>query len=273
MSERRTIDARGITRWQRLPVPARWLVVRSRRLSHFSRRPRPHVSVDLVEGVALITFDDGKVNVISREAASLLADAHARIASDETVKAVVLTGRPGQFSAGFDLDTLVVGGHARQELFRDGWDMLMRYFTLPIPVVMACTGNAIAAGAALLLAGDVRIAAEGEYVIGFNEATIGLPLPGLLLMLARDRLAPDAFEEATSGARMHSPHQALAAGFVDRVVPSADLLPTALAEARRLVGLPAEAFANDKQALVEDRTARIRTQMPADLDLMKRLGA
>lgn len=273
MSERRTIDARGITRWQRLPVPARWLVVRSRRLSHFSRRPRPHVSVDLVEGVALITFDDGKVNVISREAASLLTKAHMRIASDEEVRAVVLAGRPGQFSAGFDLDTLVVGGPARQELFHDGWDMLMRYFTLPIPVVMACTGNAIAAGAALLLAGDVRIAAEGEYVIGFNEATIGLPLPGLLLMLARDRLAPDAFEEATSGARMHSPHQALAAGFVDRVVPSADLLPTALAEARRLVGLPAEAFANDKQALVEDRTARIRTQMPADLDLMKRLGA
>jgi enoyl-CoA hydratase len=196
--------------------------------------------------VAVITFDDGKVNAISRHAAKLLAEAHECVPSDEKVMAVVLAGRAGQFSAGFDLDTLVIGGPARQDLLRTGWNMLIRYLTSPIPLVVACTGNAVAAGAALLLAGDVRLAAAGEFTIGFNEAAIGLPLPGLLLMLARDRLAPDAYGEATAGARMYSPPEALAAGFVNCVVPVADLITTALAEAGRLASLPPESFGNDK---------------------------
>ena len=230
-----------------------------------TRRP----TVELIGGVALVTFDDGKVNVISRRAATLLSEAHERICSDEKVTAVVLAGRAGQFSAGFDLDTLMIGGPDRQDLVRTGWDMLMRYYTLPIPLVTACTGNAVAAGAALLPAGDVRLAAEGEFTVGFNEAAIGLPLPGLLLMLAQERLTPEAYDDATTGARMHSPSEALAAGFVNRVLPAADLVPAALAEAGRLAGLPPESFGDDKRARVAQRQSRIQSQFQADLDLMK----
>lgn len=270
MSENSAAHARRATaRWRHVPVPARRVVVRSRRWAHLSRRPRPQVTVELIGGVALVTFDDGKVNVISRRAAALLSEAHERICSDEKVTAVVLAGRPGQFSAGFDLDTLMIGGPDRQDLFRTGWDMLMGYFTLPIPLVTACTGNAVAAGAALLLAGDVRLAAEGEFIVGFNEAAIGLPLPGLVLMLTRERLTPEAYDAATAGARMHSPSEALAAGFVNRVLPAADLIPVALAEAGRLAGLPPESFGDDKRARVAERQSRIQSQMQADLDLMK----
>jgi enoyl-CoA hydratase len=228
--------------------------------------------VEVVDGVAVIRFDDGKVNVISRRSANLLAEAHDRVASDKDIRAVVLAGRAGQFSAGFDLDALMTGGPPRQDLVRTGWDMLMRYFTLPVPLVIACTGNAIAAGAALLLTGDVRLAADGDFAIGFNEAAIGLPLPGLLLMLARDRLAPDAFDEATTGARMHSPPEAAAAGFVHRVVPAEHVITTAITEAARLAKLPAEAFGNEKQARIVERKARIQGQLQEDLDLMKSLG-
>ena len=274
MNEKSAASTRHpITRWEHLPVPVRRVVVRSRRLSHLSRPPKPRVAVEMIDDVGLITFDDGKVNSISSRAAALLIEAHARVASDEKLKAVVLAGRAGQFSAGFDLDTLMIGGPDRMELFRTGWIMLMRYHTLPVPFVVACTGNAVAAGATLLLGGDVRLAAEGNFKIGFNEASIGLPLPGLLLMLARDRLAPDAFEEATAGARMYSPDEALAAGFVDRLVPAADLIPAALAEAARLGDLPPESLKNVKWKSVEERTARIESQLQADLELMKRLGS
>ncbi len=273
MNDKPTVNpAHPVTRWERLPLPVRQVMVRSRRLSHLSRRPNPRVTVQITDGVGLITYDDGKVNAISSRAAALLSQAHARVTSDQTLKAVVLAGRAGQFSAGFDLDTLMIGGPARRELFRTGWDMLMRYHTLQVPLVVACTGNAVAAGAALLLGGDVRLAAQGSYTIGFNEARIGLPLPGLLLMLARDKLAADAFDEATAGARMYSPDEAVAAGFVDRVVPAVDLLPAARAEAARLGNLPPQSLRNLRGTSVQERTARIERQLQADLELMEHLG-
>ncbi len=263
---------KSVTRFQHLPLPLRRAIVRSRRLTHASRPPHPQVTVDVAEGVALVAFDDGKVNVISRESAEMLAQAHERVASDEGVKAVVLAGRAGQFSAGFDLDTLMIGGPDRMGLFVTGWEMLRRYYTLPIPLVVACTGNAVAAGAVLLLAGDVRLAAKGDFTIGFIEAAIGLPIPGLGLSIARERLVQEAFEEATAAARMYSPQEALAVGFVQRVVPSAELVNSALAEAARLASLPPESFRTKKEARVRERAALIEAQLQADLELMRRLG-
>lgn len=272
MNQQPAVSSRPVTRWEHLPPPVRRVMVRTRRLSHRSHPPQPHVGVEMVDGVGLVTFDDGKVNVISSRAAAKLCDAHARVTAEPNLKAVVLAGRAGQFSAGFDLDTLMIGGRDRMELFRTGWTMLMRFHTLPVPLVVACTGNAIAAGAVLLLSGDVRLAAEGDYTIGFNEASLGLPLPGMLLMLARDELAPEALYEATAGARMYSPHEAVAAGFVDRVVPATDLVPAALAEAARLASLPAESLGKQRWRSVEERTARIEKQWQEDLELMSHLG-
>ncbi|OBF33254.1 hypothetical protein A5724_19475 [Mycobacterium sp. ACS1612] len=71
-------------------------------------------------------------------------------------------------------------------------------FTLAIPVAVAGTGNAVAAGAAPLLTADRRVGADGDFTIGFNEAAVGLPLPEALLMLARDRLRKEVFDEATT---------------------------------------------------------------------------
>lgn len=226
----------------------------------------------MVGTVAVITFDDGKVNALSRRAVDLLSQALERVTADDEVEAVVLTGRAGQFSAGFDLDTLMIGGPERRELFQSGWKMLEHYLTLPLPLVVACTGNAIAAGAILLLAGDIRLAATGDFAIGFNEARIGLPLPSLLLVLARERLDPAAFDEATAGARLYAPRDAAEVGYVDRVVAPSDLLTTALAEARRLAGLPRDQFLDAKEVQVAERGEQVRTHLQADLDLMASLG-
>jgi enoyl-CoA hydratase len=272
MSEH-TRPQQTITHWRHVPVPVRRAIVRSRRWSHLSRAPHPHVRARLVDSTGVIIFDDGKVNVISRQSARLLAATHDRVTGDERVKAVVLTGRVGQFCAGFDLDTMIVGGPRRDDLIRTGWDMLRRYLTTPTPLVVACTGNAVAAGAALLLAGDVRLVTDGDFVIGFNEAAIGLPLPGLLLALAREQLAPDAFAEATAAARMYSPADAVAAGFAHRVVPAHELIPAALDEARRLAEAPDQAFLDRKRAQVAEHERLIEHLLPDDLDLMTHLDA
>lgn len=264
-------SSRSITRWRKLPVPVRRGLVTARRFSHHGRRPRPHVQVEIVDGVAVITFDDGKVNAVSQRMSDALSEALDRVEADQDIRAIVLAGRPGQFSAGFDLDTLMIGGAARDQLIRSGWELIRRLYTLPLPVVIACTGNAVALGAALLLMGDVRLGAEGEFKIGFNEAAIGFPLPGTLLMLAAERLSEDAYEQATAGARMHSPQQAVAAGFLHRVVPPSELLQTAIAEADALGRLPADSFRQQKETRIAQATDRIQTQLQVDLAMIKRI--
>ena len=84
-----------------------------------------------------------------------LAAAFDRAAQE--AKAVVLTGREGKLCAGFDLKVLMGGPAAARELFLIGGEVLMKIFLFPQPVVVACTGHAIAGGALLLGVSDVRI--------------------------------------------------------------------------------------------------------------------
>ena len=263
----------SIRRWQMLPIPVRRAVVGARHLSHPGHRPSPDVTVRMSGGVAVVTFDDGKVNALSHRATELMLDALEQVRDDGRATAVVLAGRPGQFGAGFDLDTLMIGGADRDELIRRGWDLLLGWYSLPLPVVMACTGNAVAAGAALLLTGDVRLGTEGDFKIGFNEVAIGLPLPGTVLMLCVERLTDDAVEPATAGARMHSPGEAVTAGFLHRVLPASELLAAAISEADRLGNLPAESFRAPKQIRIAQNIPRIQAQLREDFALIERIGA
>ena len=269
-----TLEVPGsFQRLSKLPLPARRAFVRARRWSHFGRRPHPHIDVDVVDGIAVITLDDGKVNAIGMPMTQLFSDALDRVQADDDIRAVVISGRPGQFSAGFDLDVLMIGGQQRNQLVRDTWQLFGRLFTLPMPVVVACTGNAVAAGAALLLTADRRIGADGDFKIGFNEAAIGIPLPGVLLMLVRDRLREDFVDQATTGARMYGPRDALAAGFFHRIVAPVDVLDTAIAEARALVAEPAEAFRRDKQERVGSVAERMSDQLEKDMSLIQQIGS
>ena len=86
----------------------------------------------------------------------------------------------------------------------------------------------------VVLTGDVRIAAAGPYRIGLNEVAIGLPVPILAMELARDRLQPAALTRATLLAHIHSPEEALAAGYVDSLAPPDQVVARALEEANRL---------------------------------------
>lgn len=213
--------------------------------------------------VAHIHLDDGKVNALSFPLMDALLAALDRAESE--ARAVVLTGRPGRFSAGFDLRVMMQGPDAAVAMLRRGADVYTRLYGFPRPVVIACTGHAIAGGSLLLLTGDRRIGVEGDFKIGLNEVAIQMTLPRLGIELARDRLTPHHLTEATLFARLYPPPEAAAAGYLDRVVPPDALLPTALAEAKALADLPTAAFAGTKLRLREHTLARITESLDTDL--------
>jgi enoyl-CoA hydratase len=194
--------------------------------------------------VASITLDDGKVNVLS---IPMLRELHAALDQAEADGAVVvLVGREGYLSAAFDHRVLREEPEHLLEMLRLGATLYERLLSFPTPILVACGGHAIAAGSFLLLAADARIGVEGPFKIGMNEVQIGLTMPLFVVELARYRLAPAHFDRAVVSAVMYEPGDAVAAGFLDRVVAPADLPEASAAVAAELAGLNPEAHAATK---------------------------
>jgi enoyl-CoA hydratase len=221
------------------------------------------VRYETSDDVATLTMDDGKANALSPAMIEALQDALSR--AEKEAKAVVLVGRPGRFCAGFDLKIMMSGPEPAKKLVSDGADLLMRMYAFPKPLVIACTGHAIAGGALILLVGDTRICAEGEFKLGLNEVSIGMTLPVLAQELARDRLDPRHLVQATVQSTIYAPQDAAAAGFVDRVAPPESLLEQAHSEAKRLSALPEQAYAATKARLRRKTIGHIRETLEADM--------
>jgi len=212
---------------------------------------------------AVVEMDDGKANALSDAMIDALTAALTRAESE--AGALVLAGRAERFCAGFDLRVMMSGPDKARALLERGSELLMRLYGAQVPLVIACTGHALAGGALVVLTGDVRIAAAGAFRIGLNEVAIGLPVPVLAMELARDRLSKRALTRATLLAHVHTPDEALAAGFLDEVVAPDQLMPRALAEAARLSALGSLPFRASKQRLRGRTIAHIRATLEQDM--------
>lgn len=193
------------------------------------------VSYQENDKVVLIIMDDGKANAVSPLMLTQLNDALDQ--AEKSAKVVVITGRPGKFSAGFDLSIMSQGGGAMANLVVAGAHLALRLLRFPTPVVMACTGHGLAMGGLMLLSADYRIGVEGAFKIGLNEAAIGMTMPLFGVEIARGRLHPAHLGRAVINAEVYAPHDAIVAGFLDQVTTEESLLPVALEIAGKLATL------------------------------------
>lgn len=221
------------------------------------------VRYELRDAVALITLDDGRANAVSPAVAAALAAALDR--AEREAGAVVLTGRPGRFSAGFDLAVMTGGIEGMRALVQAGAELALRMFGFPRPLVIACTGHALAAGAVFLCSADLRLGAQGPFKIGLNEVAIQLPLPVFALELARARLATRWFTRSVSQAHIFDPAGACEAGYLDEVAPAETLLDAALQRAGVLAALPDPAFRLTKERERGALIAAVRATLVADI--------
>lgn len=226
------------------------------------------VTYQLKDSVATITMDDGKVNVMSVAMLSAVNAALDRAVADRAV--VVLAGRPGVFSAGFDLPVLTAGGPDAQKMGLMGFELAYRMLSFPTPVVVACTGHAIAMGAFLVLAADYRLGADGPFKIGANEVAIGITMPHFGIEICRQRLTPAHFNRAVIFSEMFTPTDAVPAGFLDQVVPAAELQAEAGKIAATVSKLNMTAHAASKLRLREQTLKAIRAAIDADSGFFSR---
>lgn len=212
--------------------------------------------------VALIRMDDDKANAINF--AMLDAVNAALDDAEANAKAIVLSGRAGRFSGGFDLKAFAtLGADGVYQMLDQGAELLLRLYGGPLPTVAACTGHAIAMGAFILMACDTRIGAAGDYKIGANETMTGMNLPVFAIEMARARLTPRQLSRAMVQATIYDPVGAVDAGFLDGTAELADVEPAALAVATQLAALPGDAYAWNKRAVRKPTLDRIRASIGA----------
>ena len=219
-------------------------------------------TVSITNDIALIRMDDGKANAINFEMITAL---NAALDTAETeAKAIVLAGRDGRFSGGFDLNAFAsLGAEGTYRLLDAGAELLVRLYGNPLPVVAACTGHAIAMGVFILGACDTRVGASGAYKIGANEAITGMNLPIFALELSRDRLNPTHLTRATVQGFIYDPAGAVEAGYLDMTVDLEKVEATAMSIAAQLAMLPGASYAWNKAALRKATLDRIKASLGA----------
>jgi enoyl-CoA hydratase/carnithine racemase len=203
------------------------------------------MNYEVQDKVALITIDDGKANVVGHQFLDEINAALDR-AESEDVAAVILKGRDGMFSGGFDLSEFQKGVSEGLSMVHRGFELLVRLYSFPLPTVAAATGHSVAMGAFLVMACDSRIAARGKYKITLPETAIGMDLPPFLVELTASRVRPDYMTRVALQAEVFNPDSAVEAGFVDEAVEPADLDSRALEVATKLSQLPQPAYAKNK---------------------------
>lgn len=220
------------------------------------------VSIEIQGNVAMLRMDDGKANAINFAMLDALHEALDTV--EARAGAVVLAGREGRFSGGFDLNAFASA--EPDEIIRlldEGARLLLRLYGGPLPVVAACTGHAIAMGAFILNACDTRVGAAGSYKIGANETVNGMELPIFALELSRDRLNPRHLTRALVQSFIYSPADAVEAGYLDILAEPSEVEAKAVAIATQLALLPTSTYAANKRALRKATLDRIKSSMGA----------
>lgn len=216
------------------------------------------------ENYAVITIANGKANAISHEVITGLNDCLDKAQKDNNV--VILTGQVGIFSAGFDLKVMTKSSESAKELVTKGSQLSLRMLSFPKPIIIACSGHAIAKGAFLLLSSDYRIGVAGNFKIGLNEVQIGMTMHNAGIAIAKARLSKVYLNRSVNNAEIYTPEQAVNAGFLDLVVSENELLPTAIKVAERFTKLNSNAHAETKLKVRQQHLQNLKKAIQLDLE-------
>ena len=218
-------------------------------------------SRDIDGGVRILTLNNPPANAFSRALLTDLGAAADAAKNDDRVRAVVVTGAGKFFSGGLDLKEVTAPSPG--EVFGSSFgrnDGVFALWTLPKPTVAMVNGHAIAGGAILCLACDVRIVARGEAKIGLNEVAIGLSFPIGAYEIAALALNNQQARRVLLEAGLHAPDTARTLGMIDEVVEPADLERVCIERARRLASYSAAAYAHTKRTLQHDAVQRVLSE-------------
>ncbi|HEY8010830.1 MAG TPA: enoyl-CoA hydratase/isomerase family protein [Rudaea sp.] len=163
------------------------------------------------------------------------------------VRALLLSGRPGMFSAGLDVPVLLrLDRNGMTAFWHEFFGLCAALARSPIPIAAAIGGHSPAGGAVLAIFCDYRVMANGPFKIGLNEVQIGLSVPGNIQFALRRLVGTYRAERLLVVGAMVDASEALRVGFVDEVVEPEQVVPRTREWLEGLLKLPAQAMTNTR---------------------------
>lgn len=199
-----------------------------------------------------IRLDRPPANAVDPEMVSVLAAELGR--AGEAAEAVVISGRAGMFSAGFDIPALFPLERPQiGQFWRSFLELLRILAHMPVPTAFALTGHAPAGGIVLSLFGDCRIMCAGNYKTGLNEVQVGLVVAPVIKNALVRLVGPHPAEKILVPGTMLSADQALDIGLVDELEENPESTVTRAIEwCQHMLALPRNAMLMMRELSRED---------------------
>ena len=216
----------------------------------------PIATLSKESDISIIKLDDGKANAFSYDMLSQLNELLAKVPRDSG--ALVITGREGLFSGGFDLKTLATGDMEKiTKMVQLGYRLLLELFSFDRPIVAAVSGHSIALGLFVTCSADYRIAIDGKYVCQANEVRNNMDIPTQIMEILKARVNKKYFYPAVYHSDAYSVQESIEVGFIDEVVSEDQFMERAMEKAKELATLPHPFYANTKKTAQEDVRQKI----------------
>jgi len=223
------------------------------------------------ESIAVLVMNrPERMNALNNELAAALHGALQRIAKDDSIRVVILTGAGRAFCAGGDLGAIGKGRETSnlkelEPILRAGMGAVLTIRTMPQPVIAAVNGAAAGAGMNVALAADIRISAE-EAMFGQNFAKVGLyPDYGGTYFLP-ELVGPSKASEMFYTGDMIDAKTALQLGLVNRVVPAAQLEAEVKALAQKIASGPPLAIRAVKKLLFAEQKESLERALEKEVE-------
>jgi enoyl-CoA hydratase/carnithine racemase len=217
--------------------------------------------------LAALRLDKARGNAIDAGLVEDLIAACREVAADPSVRGTLLaSAHPKLFSGGLDLVDLAAYDRPAMERFMGRFaEMVYALYTLPMPVVAAVSGHAIAGGCILALTADYRVLRRGDVQIGLNEVRVGVPLPGAVLVLLRSCVPAAALPEIALLGRNFADDEAVSHGLVHALADPAGFEDFCVARLEEFAEKDAAAVRAMKAAL---RAPIVREMQERERELM-----
>ena len=206
--------------------------------------------------ISIIKLDDGKANAFSYDMLSQVNDLLKKVPRDSG--ALVITGREGLFSGGFDLKTLATGDMEKiTKMVQLGYRLLLELFSFDRPIVAAVSGHSIALGLFVTCSADYRIAIDGKYVCQANEVRNNMDIPPQIMEILKARVNKKYFYPAVYHSDTYSVQDSIEVCYIDEVVSEDQFMERVMEKAKELATLPHPFYANTKKTAQDDVRLKI----------------
>jgi len=206
--------------------------------------------------ISIIKLDDGKANAFSYDMLTQVNELLAKVPRDSG--ALVITGRDGLFSGGFDLKTLAAGDMEKiTKMVQLGYRLLLELYSFDRPIIAAVSGHSIALGLFVTCSADYRVAIDGKYICQANEVRNNMDIPTQIMEILKARVNKNYFYPAVFHSDAYSVQDSIEVGFIDEVVPQTEFMDRVMEKAKELATLPHPFYANTKKSAQDDVRQKI----------------